>query len=185
MSYQKLLIIAILLSLVIIFLKKIMFTESDSNNVNNGVNNNVIEDFDSNVLSELEIMNQQDPSIQKKIIFDSVDTSLELGRGKQGKLVTSNSNINDNLLNLYVNNMINADRGNPNKMLVTNNEELPKAPNNNWAKYNHEMRILIDSKKIKQDYLIKVLKSKLNILRNSLNNMQEVTDKYDLDKLTQ
>lgn len=185
MSYQKLLIIAILLSLVIIFLKKIMFSESDSNNVNNNVNNNLREGFDSNVLSELEIMNQQDPSIQKKIIFDSVDTSLELGRGKQGKLVTSNSNINENLLNLYVNNMINSDRGNPNKMLVTDNEELPKAPNNNWAKYNHEMRILIDSKKIKQDYLIKVLKSKLNILRNSLNNMQEVTNKYDLDKLTQ
>lgn len=185
MSYQKLLIIAILLSLVIIFLKKIMFSESNSKNVNNNVNNNLREGFDSNVLSELEIMNQQDPSIQKKIIFDSVDSSLELGRGKQGKLVTSNSNINENLLNLYVNNMLNSDRGNPNKMLVTNDEELPKAPNNNWAKYNHEMRILIDSKKIKQDYLIKVLKSKLNILRNSLNNMQEVTNKYDLDKLTQ
>lgn len=185
MRYQKLLIIAILLSLVIIFLKKIMFTESESDSNLKNVNNNVREGFDNNVLSELEIMNQQDPSIQKKIIFDSVDSSLELGRGKQGKLVTSNSNINENLLNLYVNNMINADRGNPNKMLVTNNEELPKAPNNNWAKYNHEMRILIDSKKIKQDYLIKVLKSKLNILRNSLNNMQEVTDKYDLDKLTQ
>ena len=27
--------------------------------------------------------------------------------------------------------------------------------------------------------------SVLNILRNSLNNMQEVTNKYDLDKLTQ
>ena len=162
-----------------------MFSESESDSNFKNVNNNVREGFDNNVLSELEIMNQQDPSIQKKIIFDSVDSSLELGRGKQGKLVTSNSNINENLLNLYVNNMINADRGNPNKMLVTNNEELPNAPNNNWAKYNHEMRILIDSKKIKQDYLIKVLKNKLNILRNSLNNMQEVTNKYDLDKLTQ
>jgi hypothetical protein len=170
MRYQKILIIIVLLSFVIILLKKIMFTNS--------------ENFNENVLSDLEVMNQQEPSIQKKILFDSVDKSLELGRGKQGKIITSNSNINENLLNLYVNNMINADKGNPNKILVTNDEELPKAPNDNYAKYNHEMRILIDSKKIKQDYLVKVLKSKLNVLRNALNNVEEVTDKYDLEKLT-
>ena len=171
MRYQKLLIIIVLLSFVIILLKKIMF----SNN----------ENFDDNVLSELEVMNQQEPSIQKKILFDSVDQSLEIGRGKQGKLITSNSNINESLLNLYINNMINSDKGNPNKVLVTNDEELPKAPNDNYAKYNHEMRILIDSKKIKQDYLVKVLKNKLKVLRNGLNNVEEVTDKYDLEKLTQ
>ena len=171
MMYQKLLIIIVLLSFVIILLKKIMF----SNN----------ENFDDNVLSELEVMNQQEPSIQKKILFDSVDQSLEIGRGKQGKLITSNSNINESLLNLYINNMINSDKGNPNKVLVTNDEELPKAPNDNYAKYNHEMRILIDSKKIKQDYLVKVLKNKLKVLRNGLNNVEEVTDKYDLEKLTQ
>ena len=170
MKCQKLLVIIVLLSFIIILLKKIMF----SNN----------ENFDDNVLSELEVMNQQDPSLQKKILFDSVDKSLELGRGKQGKLITSNSNINENLLNLYVNNMINADKGNPNKILVSNDEELPKAPNDNYAKYNHEMRILIDSKKIKQDYLVKVLKSKLKVLRNGLNNVEKVTDQYDLDKLT-
>ena len=56
--------------------------------------------------------------------------------------------------------MINADKGNPNKILVSNDEELPTNLNDNYAKYNHEMRILIDSKKIKQDYLVKVLKSK-------------------------
>ena len=171
MRYQKLLVIVVLFSFIIILLKKIMFSNS--------------ENFDDNVLSELEVMNQQDPSLQKKILFDSVDKSLELGRGKQGKLITSNSNINENLLNLYVNNMINADKGNPNKILVSNDEELPKAPNDNYAKYNHEMRILIDSKKIKQDYLVKVLKSKLGVLRNALNNVEEVTDQYDLDKLTQ
>ena len=170
MKYQKILIIALLLSFIIIYLKKIMFNNT--------------ENFQDNVLSELEIMSQQDPSIQKKILFDSVDTSLEIGRGKQGKLITSNSNINENLLNLYINNMINSDKGNPNKILVSNDEEMPKAPNNNWSKYNHEMRILIDSKKIKQDYLIKILKGKLGILSNSLKNIAKVTEDYDLDNLT-
>ena len=130
-------------------------------------------------------MNQQDPSIQKKILFDSVDNSLEIGRGKQGKIITSNSNINESLLNLYINNMINTDKGNPNKILVTNDEEMPKAPNDNYTKYNHEMRILIDLKKIKQDYLLKILKSKLKVLRNSLDNIEEVTNNYDLEKLSQ
>ena len=171
MRYQKLLIIVFLLSFIIIILKKLMFTNN--------------ENFDDNVLSELEIMNQQDPSIQKKILFDSVDNSLEIGRGKQGRIITSNSNINENLLNLYVNNMINSDKGNPNKILVTNDEEMPKAPNDNFEKYNHEMRILIDSKKIKQDYLLKILKSKLKVLRNGLNNIEEVTKNYDLDRLTE
>ena len=170
MKYQKILIIALLLSFIIIYLKKIMFNNTEK--------------FQDNVLSELEIMSQQDPSIQKKILFDSVDTSLEIGRGKQGKLITSNSNINENLLNLYINNMINSDKGNPNKILVSNDEEMPKAPNNNWSKYNHEMRILIDSKKIKQDYLIKILKGKLGILSNSLKNIAKVTEDYDLDNLT-
>lgn len=177
MKEIKLLVIILILSFSIILLKKIMFEQTSVNQ----------ENFDNNVLSELEIMNQQDPSHQKKILFDSVDKSLELGRGKQGKLVTSNSNINEDLLNLYVNNMINSDKGNPNKILVSTDEDeqLPKAPNNNWTKYNHEMRILIDSKKIKQDYLIKVLRSKLNILKNSLNNVQEVIDDYDLEKMSE
>ena len=120
-----------------------------------------------------------------QVILDSVDKSLNLGRGKQGAMAVSKSYMDENLLNLYVNNLINSDKGNPNKILDVGDSVLPRAPNDNYTQYNHEMRILIDSKKIKQDYLIKVLKSKLNILRNSLNNMQEVTDKYDLDKLTQ
>ena len=80
--------------------------------------------------------------------------------------------------------MINSDKGNPNKILVSNDEELPKAPNNNWGNYNHEMRILIDSKKIKQDYLIKILKGKLGILSNSLKNIKKVEENYDLENLT-
>ena len=36
------------------------------------------------------------------------------------------------------------------------------------------MKMLIDTKKIKQDYVIKVLRSKLEILRNSLNSVNEI-----------
>ena len=36
------------------------------------------------------------------------------------------------------------------------------------------MRMLIDTKKIKQDYVIKVLRSKLQVLRNSPNNVDKI-----------
>ena len=54
MKYQKLLVIIVLLSFIIILLKKIMF------------NNN--ENFNDNVLSELEVMNQQDPTTKENLI---------------------------------------------------------------------------------------------------------------------
>ena len=75
--------------------------------------------------------------------------------------------MDEDLLNLYVNNLINSDKGNPNKLDV-GDAVLPRAPNDNYGQYNHEMRMLIDTRKIKQDYIIKVLRSKLEILKNSL-----------------
>ena len=36
------------------------------------------------------------------------------------------------------------------------------------------MRMLLDTRKIKQDYVIKVLKSKLEVLRNTLNNVDKI-----------
>lgn len=164
MSYSKLLVITILLSLIIIILKKIMFSNS--------------ENFDANLKEQLELMKTQDPSVQDKIFYDTIDKSLKLHNIHQdGKLIPSN---NEKLIDIYVNELINKDKGNPNKLLVENKEELPKAPYNNYTNYNHEMRLLIDSKKIKQDYLIKILKNKLKILNNSLKNVKEV--KNNLNK---
>jgi hypothetical protein len=165
MNNLKLLFIILLLSTILIIFRSILNKETFANIGN------------ENVLNKLSVMDQNNDSAQKKILLDSVDNSLELGKGKQGMLAVSKSNMDENLLNLYVNNLINSDKGNPNKMLDISDEVLPKAPNNNWVKYNHEMKMLIDTKKVKQDYLIKVLKGKLHILRNSLNNVESIAAK--------
>jgi hypothetical protein len=162
MNNLKLVFIILLLSCIIIIFRSILNKETFT---------------DKNILEDLEVMDQNNSSAQKRIILDSVDKSLEKGKGKQGSLAMSKSNMDENLLNLYINNLINTDKGNPNKMLDISDEVLPKAPNDNWTKYNHEMRMLIDTKKVKQDYLIKVLRSKLQILRNSLNNVEEISAK--------
>tara|TARA_Y100001970_G_C13635974_1_gene556464 strand:- start:18 stop:512 length:495 start_codon:yes stop_codon:yes gene_type:complete len=159
MSNLKLLFIILLISTIIIIFRSILNKEDFQN---------------QDLLKDLEVMNQNNSSTQKKIILDSVDKSLDLGRGKQGAMAVSKSFMDEELLNLYVNNLINSDKGNPNKILDVGDSVLPRAPNDNYAQYNHEMRMLIDTRKIKQDYVIKVLRSKLEVLRNSLNNVNKI-----------
>jgi hypothetical protein len=163
MNNFKILFIILLISTIIIIFRSILNKETFS--------------ADQNLLKDLEVMNQNNSSEQKKIILDSVDKSIKLGRGEQGTLALSKSFMDENLLNLYVNNLLNSDKGNPNKLLDVGDTVLPRAPNDNFAQYNHEMQMLIDKKKIKQDYIIKVLKSKLDILRNSLNNVDKISAK--------
>jgi hypothetical protein len=160
MSNLKLLFIILLISTIIIIFRSILNKETFQNQ--------------QNILKDLEVMNQNNSSTQKKIILDSVDKSLELGRGKQGALAVSKSFMDEDLLNLYVNNLINSDKGNPNKILDVGDAVLPRAPNDNYGQYNHEMRMLIDTRKIKQDYVIKVLRSKLEILKNSINSVDKI-----------
>jgi hypothetical protein len=160
MSNLKLLFIILLISTIIIIFRSILNKETFQSN--------------QDLLKDLEVMNQNNSSTQKKIILDSVDKSLNLGRGKQGAMAVSKSYMDENLLNLYVNNLINSDKGNPNKILDVGDSVLPRAPNDNYTQYNHEMRMLLDTRKIKQDYVIKVLKSKLEVLRNTLNNVDKI-----------
>lgn len=167
MKNLKLLLIILLLSNIIIIFRSILNKETF---VDNGVESGILQGLE-------DVMDQNNSSTQKKILLDSVDKSLDIGKGKQGSIAVSKSNMDENLLNLYVNNLINTDKGNPNKMLDISDEVLPKAPNDNWTKYNHEMRMLIDTKKIKQNYLIKILGGKLQVLNNSLNNVEEINSK--------
>ena len=61
--------------------------------------------------------------------------------------------------------------------------ELPTVVEDNLNKYNHELRKLNISKQIKQDYLIKVMRHKIEVLLNSLKPVTEI--KKDLEYLKQ
>ena len=150
MRYLNLLIIIILLSSIILFLKKILKFKGET--------------FDG--IDNLKVMNQLSDNEEKKHIFDSIDKSLEGASGQQSNIAVSNAKINENLLNLYINSVINEDKGNPNPLLLSKGNELPQSKNN--SDYIHDIQVMINSKKIKQDYLIKMLKSKLMVLKNQL-----------------
>ena len=64
MSNLKLLFIILLISTIIIIFRSILNKETFQNQ--------------QNILKDLEVMNQNNSSTQKKIILDSVDKSLEL-----------------------------------------------------------------------------------------------------------
>lgn len=159
MNKLKLLLIIVILSTILVLFRSIFNKEHFQNS--------------EELLNELGNMSQLSDNDRRKKIFDSVDTSFEKV-GNTRNLSSSRSNIDEDLLDLYVNNIINSDYGNPNKILVDSEENLPQAPNNDFGTYNHKMRMLIDTKKVKQDYLIKVLRSKLEILLNKLGNVNEI-----------
>ena len=54
--------------------------------------------------------------------------------------------------------------------------ELPIIDNNNYTKYNHKLKLLLNSKKIKQLFIINMLKNKINYLSSSLQNIKELKE---------
>jgi hypothetical protein len=52
--------------------------------------------------------------------------------------------------------------------------KLPLLIDNDYKEYNHNLRELINSKKINQNYIIDLLSNKINILLNSTNNINNI-----------
>jgi hypothetical protein len=161
MNKLKLLLIILLLSTILVLFRSIFNKEHFNNS--------------DQLLNDLGDMSQLSDNDQRKKLFESVENSFEkVGNTRN---LSSSGSIDEDLLDLYVNNVINSDYGNPNKILVDSEENLPQAPNNDFGTYNHKMRMLIETKKVKQDYLVKVLRSKLELLLNKLGNVNEINYK--------
>ena len=60
----------------------------------------------------------------------------------------------------------------------TNNNDLPFMRDNNLTNYNHQLKLLINSRKISQDIILNILRNKLNYLMGSLKNIKDVKKKY-------
>ena len=60
--------------------------------------------------------------------------------------------------------------------------ELPFIDNNNYTKYNHELKLLLNSKKIKQLFIINMLKNKINYLPGSLQNIKELKEDREMEQ---
>ena len=129
-----------------------------------------------------DIMNQRYERARQELVLDTVENSIDRSIEKQGQLTFENADTNSELMDKYINSVINNDIGNPNQLLEEGNQyELPTVVEDNLNKYNHELRKLNISKQIKQDYLIKVLRNKIEILLNSLKSVGEI--KQDMENL--
>ena len=54
------------------------------------------------------------------------------------------------------------------------NTQLPIIVDNDYNTYNHQLKLLINSKKIKQDFILNVLKNKINYLLGTLTSIDEL-----------
>ena len=158
MNSIKIIVIILLISFILILLKKILFKK---------------ESFKSDPLDTIEI-NTQNDIIKRKMYFDKIDKTNKKANQELSRLTVEN--IDKDTLDTYIQSIIDSDKiATPNKLLVSDQEELPML-SGDTVKYNHKMIMLIASKKIKQDYLLKILKSKLQLLRNSLNEIDKLTN---------
>ena len=133
-------------------------------------------------ITDESIMDQRYDRARKELVLDSVSDSIERSLEKQGQLVFENADTNSALMDKYINTIINNDVGNPNRLLEEWSQfELPTVVEDNLNKYNHDLRMINISKQIKQDYLIKVLRHKIELLTNSLKPVTEI--KNDMEEL--
>ena len=124
------------------------------------------EGFDENAFEEIRgAMHQLEPRNRSKNLLNSVDKSILVGENRYSSVVSNK--VNEALLDEYVNNLINSDFKSPNKILENKQSERPTGADGNPSKYNHEMRIINNSRKLKQEYIIKILKLKVMKLLNS------------------
>ena len=138
-----------------------------------------------NKLNEIvgeESMDQRHDMAKKELLLSSIDDSIDRVKQNQGILRFDNGSTNSNLLDSYVNKVILDDIGNPNKLLEEGSHyELPTVVEDDFIKYNHELRLMNISKQVKQDYILKVLKHKIELMLNSLKPVMQI--KQELEDL--
>ena len=129
------------------------------------------------------IMNQRDERAKQQLLVDTIEQSASRSFEKQGQLRFENSDTNSELMDKYINQLMLNDVGNPNKILEDDNQmEMPTVVEDNLNLYNHELRKLNLTKQIRQDYVIKVLRHKIDLLLNSLKSISEIKADHDLLK---
>ena len=61
----------------------------------------------------------------------------------------------------------------------TKYSDLPFIDNNNYVKYNHKLKMLLESKKLKQFFIINMLKNKIKYLSGSLKSIKQLQEDRD------
>ena len=60
----------------------------------------------------------------------------------------------------------------------SDNTQLPSIQDNNYTKYNHQLRLLINSRNLGQNIMLNVLKNKINYILGTFNKIDHIKKKY-------
>ena len=135
-------------------------------------------------LTDDSLMSQRHERARNELVLNTIDDSINKVVNNQGKLRFENANKHSDLLDTYMNKMIKNDVGNPNNLLVADDPSnpLPSLLQEDYEKFNHEFRKINLSKQIKQKYIIKVLRHKIDLLLNSIKPINEIKEDHEFLK---
>lgn len=106
--------------------------------------------------------------------LESVEKSV-VNFKKELNLNDEDIDLESPLLKEYLNTLI----GTTSNVNQITEYELPFIENNNYKKYNHKLKILLNSKKIRQLFIINILKNKIKYLSGSLKNIKQLKDEQE------
>jgi hypothetical protein len=136
------------------------------------------------VLTGVDSMKQRDDRAKENLLVQTIEDSAKRSFEKQGQLRFENTETNSPLMDNYINKLMRNDQGNPNMILEDDTQmEMPTVIEDNLNLYNHELRKLNLTKQIRQDYIIKVLRHKIDLVLNSLKSVEDIKADQELLKL--
>jgi len=121
-------------------------------------------------LRKVKYQHFENPVLDKQALSD-IENSVSHIK-KELNLSDSEIDIESKSLDEYLNTLISPNGGKD--VNEQKDNEFPFIDNNNYVKYNHELKLLLNSKKLKQFYIINILKNKIKYLSESLKNIKEI-----------
>ena len=118
-----------------------------------------------NFKKEYFIINNNDSDDEKRQILNRFDNTSEIINFNLNEI-----DITSPLIDTYLDEKI-LDKKSQNS---NNNSDLPLMADNNVTNYNHQLKLLINSRKISQDIILNILRNKINYLMGSLKNIKDV-----------
>lgn len=124
------------------------------------------------------LLKNKDPLNQRNQFFDSVDKTNKHLKKYTGKL-GPNVKIPQKILDNYLEDYLKESKDKPSLNNSENENELPIIINNDYKLYNHKLRMINNKKKIRQDYILNLLKYKIFFILDTL----EDVDNLDIKKI--
>ena len=151
----------ILLVLILVVLVYLNFNVEPFNNFDKISNRMAFSSKESSLKEVLDLVDDGIGKFKTYINLDKDDLDLE-----------------STLLDEYIYTKIISDRDQKNDKIES---RLPIIIDNDYENYNHQLKLLINSKKIKQDFIFNILKNKINYLVGTLENISDVKKQYNLE----